>query len=111
MTEVDKRFEIFAKNYDDIKVHNEQFEAGHTLFQKGVNKFADLTKEEFDARYHHAMIGKPTAKKSTKPLVFQPNKLLSSKFWDWINPWSKKDDDDVDDAQPPSPPPHQPNAP
>ena len=90
------------KNYDNIQDHNEKFEAGQTLFQKGVNKFSDLTKEEFDARYHTAMLGKPVAKKSTKPIVSQPNKLLSPKFWDWFNPWSKKDDDDVDDDQPAS---------
>ena len=97
-TEVDTRFEIFANNFDDIKAHNEQFEAGKTLFQKGVNKFSDLTKDEFNARYHSAMLGTPTPKKSFRPHVFQSNKLTSA-FWDWINPWSKKDDD-VDEEEP-----------
>ena len=31
-TEVDTRFEIFAANYNNIKVHNELFDAGETLF-------------------------------------------------------------------------------
>jgi len=69
-TEVDTRFEIFANNYDDIKAHNEQFEAGTTLFQKGVNKFSDLTKDEFNARYHSAMLVAPAPKKLIRPHVF-----------------------------------------
>ena len=64
-TEVDARFEIFAENYDDIQAHNERYEAGETLFEKGVNKFTDLTRDEFNARYHSAMLGAPAPKKKS----------------------------------------------
>jgi len=64
-TEVDARFEIFAENYDGIQAHNERYEAGETLFEKGVNKFTDLTRDEFNARYHSAMLGAPAPKKKS----------------------------------------------
>ena len=62
--------------------------------QKGVNKFTDLTKEEFDARYHTAMLGY-TAPKIT-PIVSQPIMSLgeSSKWWEWLNPWSDENKKD-----------------
>lgn len=46
-----KRFEIFAKNLEFIKNHNEKANNGEHSFWLGVNKFADLTYEEFAARY------------------------------------------------------------
>ena len=48
-----------------MQAHNEQFMEGHTLYQKGINKFSDLTKDEFDNRYHTALldVNKPLKKK------------------------------------------------
>ena len=54
------RFDIFQANYRDIKAHNEKYVAGQVSFEKAVNQFADLTAEEFHARYlSNSFVGKP----------------------------------------------------
>ncbi|CDW75654.1 gut cathepsin l-like cysteine protease [Stylonychia lemnae] len=42
------KFETFAKNYQDIKEHNSVNEH----FKKEINKFADMTVDEFNEEYH-----------------------------------------------------------
>ena len=74
-TELETRFEIFASNYDAMQAHNEQFMAGNTLYQRGINKFADLTKEEFDNRYHTALLGLDRHLKANKPKVSSGHRL------------------------------------
>jgi hypothetical protein len=54
--DVNTRFEIFSKNYDHIEEHNENNEH----FKKAINKFADLTEEEFT---HHYLRGLKTSAK------------------------------------------------
>lgn len=45
-----RRYEIFKDNVRKIDEHNEKFRLGEVSFKLGVNKFADLTAEEFAAR-------------------------------------------------------------
>jgi len=46
-----RRQRIFAENMDFIKDHNSRYVRGLETFHVGVNKFADLTNMEFNARY------------------------------------------------------------
>ncbi|WP_278924583.1 C1 family peptidase, partial [Pseudophaeobacter profundi] len=41
------RKEIFMKNLDFIRQHNKKFENGEVTFTVGVNRFADMTNQEF----------------------------------------------------------------
>lgn len=43
------RFNIFKNNVRAIEEHNALYEQGHTSYKKGINKFTDMTKEEFTA--------------------------------------------------------------
>jgi len=43
------RFGIFVQNLGIIEQHNEDFKAGKHTFELGVNKFADMTAQEFGA--------------------------------------------------------------
>ena len=45
--EEQKRFKIFADNYNMIEKHNARAAAGHHRYTLGVNHFADLLHEEF----------------------------------------------------------------
>ena len=57
------RFDIFQTNYRDIKSHNEKYVAGEVSYEKAVNQFADLSAEEFHARYlSNSFVGKPALK-------------------------------------------------
>lgn len=44
------RKEIFMKNLNFIRQHNKKYENGEVTFTVGVNRFADLTNEEFRAK-------------------------------------------------------------
>lgn len=46
-----KRKAIFKENLDKINEHNERYEKGEVTYIMGVNKFADLTEEEFKTQY------------------------------------------------------------
>lgn len=41
------RFKLFKENLKIIKNHNDRYEIGQESYTMGVNKFADLTQEEF----------------------------------------------------------------
>ncbi|KAL1505335.1 hypothetical protein ABEB36_004924 [Hypothenemus hampei] len=43
------REQIFAKNLEQIEQHNARFRQGLVTYEMGVNKFSDLTSEEFQA--------------------------------------------------------------
>ena len=83
--------------------------AGQTLYQKGINKFSDLTKDEFDNRYHTAMldVSKPL---KNKPKVSASRKL-KNRFWDWVNPWRNQEETDADQGTTPAPSPGKQNIP
>jgi hypothetical protein len=46
--EMDRKYKVFSEKYDDMKEHNSQ----NLSFQKGINKFFDMSEEEFNERYH-----------------------------------------------------------
>ena len=41
------KFQVFSKNFDFIENHNRRFELGKETYKVGLNKFADLSKDEF----------------------------------------------------------------
>jgi cathepsin L len=41
------RFHVFVDNHRKIETHNREYEAGRKSFQLGMNKFGDMTNEEF----------------------------------------------------------------
>jgi hypothetical protein len=45
--EVNSRFQVFSQNYDMIEEHNNN----NMHFKKTINKFADLTDDEFHELY------------------------------------------------------------
>lgn len=49
--EAERRCQIFSDNMDKIESHNVQFSRGLSTYTLGMNKFADLTNEEFLALY------------------------------------------------------------
>lgn len=46
-----KRKAIFKENVDKINAHNKKFDKGEVTFTMGINKFSDLTEEEFKKHY------------------------------------------------------------
>ena len=57
-----ERLAIFSENLKMIEMHNAEYEAGRTSWYMAVNKFADLTHDEFKAQYASGLlnIAKPT---------------------------------------------------
>ncbi|NP_001290530.1 oryzain alpha chain precursor [Elaeis guineensis] len=49
--EKERRFEIFKDNVLFIDAHNAAADAGHRSFRLGLNRFADMTNEEYRAVY------------------------------------------------------------
>lgn len=49
--EKERRFEIFKDNVRFIDAHNAEADAGHHSFRLGLNRFADMTNEEYRAVY------------------------------------------------------------
>ncbi|XP_058814413.1 procathepsin L-like [Topomyia yanbarensis] len=47
---IDRRKNAFEKNLEEIESHNQQFQAGKSQFQMGVNVFADLDNELYKKR-------------------------------------------------------------
>lgn len=41
---------VFLKNKREIDEHNAQYDRGLTTFKMGLNKFSDLTNDEFNAQ-------------------------------------------------------------
>lgn len=68
-TEHGLRFRTFAKNLDFINKHNEEAARGEHTFTVGINKYADLTNEE----YRETLLGMNVQKEP----VFQMKKALS----------------------------------
>jgi hypothetical protein len=57
---LNSRFEIFAQNYEAIKAHNANPDSH---FEMGLNKFSDMTHEEFLQHYHASGLQFPTEEK------------------------------------------------
>merc|ERR550519_733396 len=47
VAENEKKFKVFGDNFDFIEKHNNRFSLGQETYKVGLNKFADLSKEEF----------------------------------------------------------------
>lgn len=49
-SEDSNRMKIFLKNKHEVEEHNEKHSRGKVSFKMSVNKFSDLTHEEFNAQ-------------------------------------------------------------
>jgi len=49
------RKQIFIANIKDIEQHNAKYAKGEVSYEKGINKFSDLTYEEFSKKYTGAV--------------------------------------------------------
>merc|ERR1711953_1374379 len=52
-----KRYSNFVKNREYVKKHNDEAASGLHTFTLGLNKFADLTVQEFEAQYTAPVVG------------------------------------------------------
>nr|XP_023020443.1 cathepsin L1-like [Leptinotarsa decemlineata] len=59
VVEEKRRFNIFLSNLLRIEEHNQNFSRGLSTYEMGVNKFADLTPEEFMERFRPLRKTKP----------------------------------------------------
>ncbi|XP_044758256.1 procathepsin L-like [Coccinella septempunctata] len=57
--EARKRLSIFRNNLNEIEQHNALFEQGKTTYTKGVNQFADWTRDEFVQYVNKGLATKP----------------------------------------------------
>lgn len=76
--EKEKRFEIFKENLQHIESFNE---AGRGTYKLGINKFADLTKEEFIAKYASGF--KPSSHGSPRSFFKYENVTEKPNNLDW----------------------------
>ena len=56
------KFDIWTLKYREMKEHNAKYERGETTWTKTMDQFADMTEEEFTARYLSAGLVKPERK-------------------------------------------------
>uniref|UniRef100_A0A6P7GQB0 Cathepsin L-like proteinase n=1 Tax=Diabrotica virgifera virgifera TaxID=50390 RepID=A0A6P7GQB0_DIAVI len=76
------RFQIFQDNLREIEEHNARYAKGEVGWFKGVTKFADWTKEEFEALLKRQSASKPKLDKSLGVYTADPNvKVPSSVDW------------------------------
>jgi len=79
LDEENARFNIFVENQRQIDAHNQNFQAGHVSFELGMNRFGDMTNEEFRAYMNGYK--RPTVRRSAS--AFQaPNDPLPDTV-DW----------------------------
>jgi len=71
---------IFNNNAAIVEAHNAKHAAGETTFTMALNDFADLTHEEFRARYTGGFNG-AAAKKNTAPHVASARALPATVDW------------------------------
>lgn len=75
-------------NYYDIEEHNQGFHNGSKSYERGINKFAHLTDEEFFASYtgYPPPIDNGTA---APPLPSRSGRMATPGSWSWRDlPWS-----------------------
>jgi len=83
--EKDRRFEIFKDNLRFVDEHNAAADGGEHSFRLGMNKFADLTNEEYRSRYLGVKPGgerpKRTAVRSDRYKLKEGDSLPDSIDW------------------------------
>ncbi|KAK9887931.1 hypothetical protein WA026_000231 [Henosepilachna vigintioctopunctata] len=58
--EAKKRFNIFKQNVREIDEHNLIYDVGVYTYKKGINQFADWSKQEFQQYVNKGFIGRPS---------------------------------------------------
>ena len=66
--DVNSKYDVFVQNYRQMKAHNEV----STTYQKGINKFSDLTIEEFTSLYHKNGLAVPLNRREQKMRLSVP---------------------------------------
>jgi len=81
-TEFQHRLQVFKRNYDRVQKHNsKEPKSSYTL---AVNKFADLTHQEFkDIYLGYGTKGKSSPVPSRKNIVHSPRNNSIPANWDW----------------------------
>ncbi|KAF7268185.1 hypothetical protein GWI33_018647 [Rhynchophorus ferrugineus] len=81
-TEEAKRFKIFQDNLKEIEEHNRLFENGKVTYSLGINKFSDMTQEEF-SRMLRKSSKNAQVESTTKPIYEAPVNALTPDAVDW----------------------------
>ncbi|XP_015783352.1 cathepsin L1 [Tetranychus urticae] len=68
------RRSVFAQKMELIKAHNERANNGEFTYRKGINKFSDLTTEEFKAKY----LGFKATARRIAPFIYKVNKTVKA---------------------------------
>ncbi|KAJ8924889.1 hypothetical protein NQ315_001045 [Exocentrus adspersus] len=81
--EENQRFKIFQNNLKQINRHNEKHQKGLASYEMGVNKFADLTVDEFLDKYRYKTY--PTEIRIFNDTLPKANEIDSSEedYLDW----------------------------
>jgi len=77
--ELEERFAIFQQNQNLINQHNAEVKMGLHTFTMAINKFADLTHDEFRSN----MLGKARSPSMTQPLETFRATGIPPGEWDW----------------------------
>lgn len=75
------RYQIFQDNLQKIEAHNKKFENGDSSYTMAVNKFADMTVEEFTEMLGYQHKTKSTHNKSKQYAVLPEDDVPDSIDW------------------------------
>lgn len=75
-----KRFQVWTSNFDFVQTHNARLEQGLESYLVEMNKFADLTNQEFQARF----MGSHRSHKITPIATFEPQIQDIPTDWSWV---------------------------
>lgn len=74
------RFAIFKQNLIEIETHNALYDQGLVSYNKSINKFSDMTQEEFKS--YLTLHSKPTLRsKQLQPYVVKGVEVADSVDW------------------------------
>ena len=81
-SDVNSKYEVFVQNFRQVKEHNEK----SATYQMGINKFSDLTIEEFSNLYHKNGLAVPMNRSEKKmklqtPMVDDGKEAPESADW------------------------------
>jgi len=75
------RFTIWNQNLKEISIHNVEYEFGLHTYNMGLNKFSDLTRKEFVAKYTGQQKTAPPAPENSEKRVVDTSSLPSEVNW------------------------------